>query len=103
MSYEIEVYCPYPKFHLVGIANSFGEAKRMQRDALPQDLRDTYAGIHEGMPLFYTDSLTPELLEKYPSIGKNEDSQPDERNTKGPGHYGPNGQLTTIAAALASV
>lgn len=57
----------------IGAANSFGDAKRMQEAALPDDIRKAYAGINEnGDPLFYSELLTPELLEKYPQF-KNKD------------------------------
>lgn len=57
---------------LLGTANSFGEAKRMQCASLPDDLKPAYAGIHEGGPLFYSHMLSDELLAKYPNL-KSED------------------------------
>ena len=56
---ELEVYGLARQF--LGIAHSFGEAKRMQQDSLPEDLQDAYAGYSEsGGPLFYTEMLTDE-------------------------------------------
>lgn len=60
---QIDVYGLRCKF--IGTAQSFGEAKQMQQDALPDDLKDHYAGIQDGMPLFYSETLTPALVEKY--------------------------------------
>ncbi len=57
----------------IGIAPSFGQAKRMQLAALPADLQDAYAGIQNGSPLFYTEMLTDELLAKYPSLSGGDD------------------------------
>jgi hypothetical protein len=52
----------------LGEASSFGEARRMQHASLPADLKDAYAGIHDGMPVFYTDMLSEALLAKYPQL-----------------------------------
>ena len=71
MALEIEVYGINAK--RLGTASSFGEAKRMQQDSLPDDLRDAYAGIHDGGPLFYTELLTPELRAKYPQLAAEDD------------------------------
>jgi len=62
----MEVYtigCRY-----IGEARSFSEAKRMQEASLPDDLKPVYGGYSDGMPLFYTEMLTPELLAKYPQL-----------------------------------
>lgn len=61
---EIEVFALEGNY--VGIANGFGEAKRMQQAALPEELKPLYAGIApSGAPLFYSEFITPELEEKY--------------------------------------
>jgi hypothetical protein len=52
----------------LGEASNFGEAKRMQKASLPDDLKEVYAGYHDGGPLFYSEFLTPELLKKYPQL-----------------------------------
>lgn len=49
----------------IGAAANFGEAKQMQQDSLPEDLKEAYAGYQDGMPVFYTEMLTHILLEKY--------------------------------------
>lgn len=72
---EIEVFGINAK--RLGTAGSFGEAKRMQREGLPEDLRDAYAGIQDGGPLFYSHMLTPDLLEKYPSLQDADASEGD--------------------------
>jgi hypothetical protein len=63
---EIEVYGIQAK--RLGVARSFGEAKRMQQDSLPEDLKPAYAGIQDGGPLFYSHMLTADLLAKYPAL-----------------------------------
>lgn len=63
---ELEVFGIEAKY--LGTARSFGEAKRMQQDSLPDDLKAAYAGYSEGMPLFYSEFMTPELKAKYPQI-----------------------------------
>lgn len=65
-SMEMEVYGIGVVY--VGTANGFGAAKRMQQASLPADLRDAYAGIQDGMPIFYREMLTPELRAKYPQL-----------------------------------
>lgn len=65
---EIEVYGLDAKY--LGTAVSFGEAKRMQQASLPDDLKEAYAGIQNGSPLFYRECLTPELLAKYPRLNR---------------------------------
>ncbi len=67
---EIEVF----GFGLEGLGTcaSFGDAKRLQQDSLPDDLKPLYAGIEGGMPLFYSDMLTDELRAKYPQLGDNQ-------------------------------
>jgi len=67
MALEIEVFGVHP-FRFLGTAASFGEAKRMQQDALPEDLKPLYAGIQDGMPVFYADMITDELRAKYGSF-----------------------------------
>jgi hypothetical protein len=52
----------------LGTAASFGEARDMQKASLPDDLKDAYAGIDGGLPLFYAEFLTPALKEKYPQL-----------------------------------
>lgn len=64
--FEIEVFGINARY--LGVAGSFGEAKRMQQDSLPDDLKPLYAGIQDGGPLFYREMLTPELRAKYPSL-----------------------------------
>lgn len=64
----MEVYGIDGKY--LGEARSFGEAKRMQQASLPDDLRGAYAGYSDGMPLFYTEMLTPELRGKYPQLSQ---------------------------------
>lgn len=64
---EIEVYGI--KGVRLGTAASFGEAKRMQQESLPDDLKPAYAGYQDGAPIFYAEKLTPELLAKYPELG----------------------------------
>ena len=73
---EIMVYSmlsPEGKLRCLGIAKSFGEAKRMQQDSLPDDLKEAYAGIHEGHPVFYSEMLTLELVGKYPQLASEGD------------------------------
>ena len=61
---DIEVFAL--KGEYVGIAQNYGEAKRMQQASLPEDLKSLYAGIApNGGPLFYSEFITPELEEKY--------------------------------------
>lgn len=67
MTLHIEVFSVEP-FRRLGEAASFGEAKRMQQESLPADLQPLYAGIQEGMPLFYTHMITDELRAKYPAL-----------------------------------
>lgn len=67
---EIEVYGLNARY--IGVANSFGQAKRMQQEALPDDLKPLYAGIQDGGPLFYTEMLTDELRAKYPQLNHDE-------------------------------
>lgn len=62
----MEVYGIDGKY--LGEARGFGEAKRMQQDSLPDDLKAAYGGYSDGMPIFYTEKLTPELLAKYPQL-----------------------------------
>jgi hypothetical protein len=52
----------------LGTAQSFGEAKRMQKESLPDDLKPAYAGIQDGAPIFYAHMLTDELRAKYPAL-----------------------------------
>ena len=53
----------------LGLAKSFGEAKRMQLSSLPDDLKEAYGGVSShGYPLFSREDLTPELLDKYPQL-----------------------------------
>lgn len=64
---EIEVYGWGGAY--LGLAKSFGEAKRMQLSSLPDDLKEAYGGINiYGYPLFSREDLTPELLDKYPQL-----------------------------------
>lgn len=63
---EIEVFGLGGRF--LGTVESFGEAKRLQQDHLPDDLKEAYAGIQDGGPIFYTELLTPELRAKYPAL-----------------------------------
>ena len=60
---ELDVYGL--KFKRLGIASSFGKAKRMQQESLPDELKEAYAGYQDGLPIFYTEMLTEELIEKY--------------------------------------
>jgi hypothetical protein len=53
---------------LLGEAASFGEARRMQRAALPDDLKAAYAGYQDGGPIFYAHLLTDDLMTKYPQL-----------------------------------
>jgi len=60
---------PHTGLHrTIGVARSFGEAKRLQQDSLPDDLKEAYAGIQDGHPLFYAELLGPDLLAKYPHL-----------------------------------
>lgn len=65
-NFELEVFGINATY--LGVASSFGEAKRMQQASLPDDLKEAYAGYQDGLPLFYTEMLTPELLAKYPQL-----------------------------------
>lgn len=66
LTYELEVFGINGVY--LGKASSFGTAKRMQQASLPDDLKIAYAGYHNGVPIFYTEMLTPELLDKYPRL-----------------------------------
>ena len=63
---EIEVWGISAKY--LGTANSFGEARRMQQASLPDDLKPLYAGIQDGIPLFYREMITREIAAKYPAL-----------------------------------
>lgn len=64
---EIRVYGIAGRY--LGVAASFGEARRLQEESLPDDLRPIYAGITpDGRPLFYRNKLTPEVCVKYPTL-----------------------------------
>lgn len=52
----------------LGKARSFGEARRMQEESLPDDLKECYAGIQDGYPLFYHEKITKELEDKYVTL-----------------------------------
>jgi len=64
--FQLEVFGINARY--LGQARSFGEAKRMQQDSLPDDLKAAYAGYQEGAPLFYREFLTEELRAKYPQL-----------------------------------
>jgi hypothetical protein len=70
MACEIEVYGLDGR--RLGVARSFGEAKRMQQASLPDDLKPLYAGIGDGDPLFYADMMTNELYQKYPRLASSD-------------------------------
>jgi len=56
------------KSRCIGIASSFGQAKEWQEASLPEDLREAYAGIQDGYPIFYAELITHELKTKYPQL-----------------------------------
>ena len=68
MGRKIEVF-GWGGAHL-GFADSFPQAKQMQRDSLPDDLKDAYAGWVDGYPGFYRAELTADLLAKYPELDR---------------------------------
>lgn len=50
----------------LGLAQSFGEAKRMQEASLPGDLAPFYYGIgFNGQPLFDADEMPEDLMQRY--------------------------------------
>lgn len=57
----INVYGLKSKF--LGIASSFGAAKRLQLASLPDDLEEYYGGIQDGRPLFHI--MPDDLATKY--------------------------------------
>lgn len=56
------------KITCLGLFDNFGRAREAQQASLPDDLKEAYAGIQDGRPIFYAEMLTPELKAKYPPL-----------------------------------
>jgi hypothetical protein len=56
----------------IGTANNFGEAKKLQEAALPDELKECYAGLTTGeflsggmaYPAYYTEMLPTDILKE---------------------------------------